>query len=98
MEKSTTSSTNPKAADGVPGNGVAGTPSSATAADEARRKAMERAEELADRLGEQVGHYVSLFGHSVLKWVARAREEAEDIWAEAQALRERQRSANKEKN
>jgi hypothetical protein len=68
---------------------------SETAADEARQQAMQRAEELADRLGEQVGHYVSLFGHSVLKWAARAREEAEDIWAEAQALRERQRTANK---
>jgi ubiquinone biosynthesis protein UbiJ len=54
---------------------------------------MQRAEELADRLGEQVGHYVSSFGHNVLKWVARAREEAEDIWAEAQAIRERRRSA-----
>jgi hypothetical protein len=55
---------------------------------------MQRAEELADRLGEQVGHYVSSFGHGVLRWVARAREEAEDIWAEAQALRERQRAAD----
>ena len=40
---------------------------------------MQRAEEMVDRLGEQVGHYVSTVGHSVLRWFARAREEAEDI-------------------
>jgi hypothetical protein len=96
MENSTTSGTDPKVARGVPANGVPGPQASGTAADEARRKAMQRAEELADRLGEQVGHYVSSFGHNVLKWVARAREEAEDIWAEAQAIRERQRAANKQ--
>lgn len=60
--------------------------------EEASRQAMQRAEEMVDRLGEQVGQYVSAFGHNVLKWVARAREEAEDIWAEAQAIRERQRN------
>jgi hypothetical protein len=53
---------------------------------------MQRAEELVDRVGEQVGQYVSAFGHNILKWAARAREEAEDIWAEAQAIRERQRN------
>ncbi len=60
--------------------------------DEARQQAMQRAEELVDRLGEQVGQYVSAFGHNILKWAARAREEAEDIWAEAQAIREQQRN------
>jgi hypothetical protein len=57
---------------------------------------MQRAEEMADRLGEQVGQYVSAFGHSVLKWFARAREEAEDIWAEAQALRQRRQEAERQ--
>lgn len=94
MHNSATSGTDPKAAHAEHSNGMSGSPKSDTAADEARQKAMQRAEELADRLGEQVGHYVSLFGHSVLKWVARAREEAEDIWAEAQALRERQQTGN----
>lgn len=92
MQNSTTSDTDTKAASSAPSNGMSGSPRSETAADEARHKTMDRAEELADRLGEQVGHYVSLFGHSILKCVARAREEAEDIWAEAQALRERQRT------
>jgi hypothetical protein len=61
-------------------------------AEEARRQTMQRAEEMVDRLGEQVGQYVSAFGHNILKWAARAREEAEDIWAEAQAIREQQRN------
>jgi hypothetical protein len=95
MEKSTTPGLDPKVAGDTAGNGVPGHQTNGTAVDEARRKAMERAEELADRLGEQVGHYVSSFGHSVLRWVARAREEAEDIWAEAQAIRDRQRAASK---
>lgn len=58
-------------------------------ADEARRQSMQRAEEMVDRLGEQIGHYVSVLGHNILKWATRAREEAEDIWAEAQAIRQR---------
>jgi len=53
----------------------------------AKRPAMERAEELADRLGEQIGHYASVVGYNVLRFFARAREEAEDIWAEAQSIR-----------
>jgi hypothetical protein len=61
-------------------------------AEEARRQTVQRAEEMVDRLGEQVGQYVSAFGHNILKWAARAREEAEDIWAEAQAIREQQRN------
>jgi hypothetical protein len=93
MENSTTFGADPKAAKAVPANGVHESRANGTAADESRSQTMQRAEELADRLGEQVGHYVSAFGHSVLRWAARAREEAEDIWAEAQDLRERQRAA-----
>jgi hypothetical protein len=48
---------------------------------------MERAEELADRLGERISHYASLVGFKLMQFAARAREEAEDIWAEAQSLR-----------
>jgi hypothetical protein len=49
--------------------------------------AMQRAEELVDRMAERVGHYTGMIGHNLLWLVTRAREEAEDIWAEAQALR-----------
>jgi hypothetical protein len=75
-------------------NGVAGQQANGTSTGEARRQAMQRAEELADRWGQQIGQYATLIGRGVLKWAARAREEAEDIWAEAQALRQRQHSAN----
>ena len=49
--------------------------------------AMQRAEEMVDRMAERIGHYAGVVGHKLLWFVARAREEAEDIWAEAQELR-----------
>jgi hypothetical protein len=91
MESSTTVHSANVARAATP-NGMTGPQPSRSSEEEARRQALQRAEEMADRLGEQVGHYVAALGHSVLKWVARAREEAEDIWAEAQALRERQQA------
>ncbi|HLJ97666.1 MAG TPA: hypothetical protein VKU02_31180 [Gemmataceae bacterium] len=94
MESSKAAGSDPSAVGGATSNGVAEQQTDASDADDARRQTMQRAEELADRLGEQVGQYVSALGHSVLKWVARAREEAEDIWAEAEAIRQRQRAAD----
>jgi predicted Zn-dependent protease len=47
----------------------------------------ERAEVLVDRLGERLGHFLSIAGHQLRKTAALAREEAEDIWAEAQNIR-----------
>ncbi len=58
--------------------------------ERSRRPATERAEELVDRLGESVGHFASLAGLRLLKVAALAREEAEDVWAEAQTLRHTQ--------
>jgi hypothetical protein len=52
---------------------------------------MQRAEELADQIGERVGHYASVIGHKLMQWAARIREEAEDIWAEAQSIRRKGR-------
>lgn len=54
--------------------------------------AMERAEALVDQLGERVGRWASLAGLRLTRATARAREEAEDIWAEAHAIRDRRRS------
>jgi hypothetical protein len=68
----------------------------ADTADEARLERMQRAEEMVDRLGEQVGRCVSSLGHSILKWVARAREEVDDIWAEAQSLRQSKWAASEQ--
>jgi hypothetical protein len=48
---------------------------------------MQRAEELVDRLADRVGHYAGILGHKLAWLAARTREEAEDIWAEAQAIR-----------
>jgi hypothetical protein len=95
MENKAASGSTSNAADTANGDGVHEQRTSGTSADEARREAMQRAEEMVDRLGEQIGHYATDFGHGVLKWFARAREEAEDIWAEAQAIRDQQRAARK---
>ena len=46
------------------------------------------AEEAVDRIAEQVGHFASIVGHEVLRAAARAREEIEDMVAEAQSIRD----------
>jgi len=62
--------------------------------DEARTwmdpQTMQRAEEMVDRLADSIGSYARRIGHQVLRLAARAREEAEDIWAEADSIRRRQ--------
>jgi hypothetical protein len=60
------------------------------AEDEPReRLATERAEELADRMGQRIGYVTTLVGLRIRKTAARAREEADDMWAEAQSIRRR---------
>ena len=61
-------------------------------ADKEERPAMERAEELVDRLGERTAALASLAGLRLRKLAARAREEAEDVWAEAQSVRDKKQS------
>lgn len=51
------------------------------------RPAAERAEEFVARVAPQAGRFVALAGLRILKVAALAREEAEDIWAEAQSIR-----------
>lgn len=63
-----------------------GTPT-AQADGAADSQTMHRAEELVDRAAERVSHFVSAAGRKVLQWFARAREEVEDIVAEAQHIR-----------
>lgn len=46
-----------------------------------------RAEELVDRAGERVGQFATTLRQRLQVVAARAREEAEDIWAEAQSKR-----------
>jgi hypothetical protein len=52
-----------------------------------QRPSKERAEEMLDRAGEQVGRFAATVSHRLRKLAAHAREEAEDIWAEAQSKR-----------
>jgi hypothetical protein len=53
---------------------------------------VERAEEMVDRFAKKVSEVTSVVGRKLLKWAARAREEAEDMLAEAKNLRENWRS------
>ncbi len=57
------------------------------------RPATERAEELVDRMAQGAGYLVSFIGLRLLKGASLAREEAEDIWAEAQSLRRERQDA-----
>jgi hypothetical protein len=47
---------------------------------------MRRAEEMVDQMAQRVGDYAGRLGHGLLRLAARAREEAEDIWAEARSI------------
>jgi hypothetical protein len=72
------------------------TPNEAPALEEslssAQQARLQQAEQMVDHLTERVGHFASLAGDTLLRWASRAREEAEDIWAEAQSLRRGERS------
>jgi len=57
------------------------------AAEDGEVSATERAEEMIDLIASKMAHYTSVFGRALLRLGARAREEAEDIWAEAQNIR-----------
>ncbi len=59
--------------------------------DNSGRSAEERAEELVERLGQQLGQVASLVALRLLKAAALIREEAEDVWAEAQSIRRGER-------
>ena len=56
-------------------------------AHQSDRLETERAEEMVDQFTQTVAGYAARIGHQILKGAALAREEAEDIWAEAQSMR-----------
>jgi hypothetical protein len=62
-----------------------------SAAESSKEAKMRRAEELVDRIGTRVGEPTAFLGHQLLRFGARIREEAEDIWAEAQNVHRGQR-------
>lgn len=69
----------------------AGTPTGEAPAEGARpspQPAPERAEALLDEWGQRIGRSTALAGQQLRKMAARAREEAEDILAEARHIRD----------
>ena len=63
------------------------------AAEAAASDRMKRAEEAVDRVALAVGMYTSMAGRKLLRWAAQVREGAEDMWAEARQIRDRNRAA-----
>ncbi len=55
-------------------------------ADVSADERMRRAEEVVDRVAQRVGDLTGQLGRGLLWLAARAREEAEDIWAEARPI------------
>ncbi len=70
-------------------NGTAAPAANGHAQATSQEERLRRAEEMVDRIAERVRHFVSVAGREVLRLGARAREEAEDMWAEARLIRER---------
>jgi hypothetical protein len=81
-------------ADGAAGvNGLAAAPAPAGPAEDvkpdadAARTRAQRAEALVDNLATRVAEAATFVGRHLLRFAARVREEAEDLWAEAQVIR-----------
>jgi hypothetical protein len=51
------------------------------------RTSVDRAEEYVDRFAMQVATFTAFLGRKILHVASRVREEAEDLWAEAQNIR-----------
>ncbi len=58
------------------------------------RPARERAEQIVDRMAQGIGRFTALAGLRIRKVVALTREEAEDMWAEAQSIHQRRSPKN----
>lgn len=63
------------------------TASVAAADDPSTQSATARAERMFDDAGQRVGEFALIAGQYLRQFTARAREEAEDIWVEAQNAR-----------
>jgi hypothetical protein len=53
----------------------------------AERTPVDRAEEMVDQIAESVASFTSRWGRRFVRILSRVREEAEDIWGEAQSIR-----------
>lgn len=48
---------------------------------------VERAEEMVDHIAASVSNFTSIWGRRIVRMMSRVKEEAEDIWGEAQSIR-----------
>jgi hypothetical protein len=55
--------------------------------EESGQLATEKAEELVNRMGQRINRLSNLASQNVIKATAYVREEAEDVWVEAQSIR-----------
>lgn len=78
----------PASREGPSNEQAAEAPQESAEATDAAYARMKHAEEMVDRIGERVGYYTTQLGHGLLRLAARAREEFEDIVAEAQSIRQ----------
>jgi hypothetical protein len=74
----------------VNGEPVAAAPPAAPAPAPGNR--VEQAEMMADHLARQVSAATAVVGRGFVRFLARIREEAEDVWAEAQNIRKKDKS------
>ncbi len=73
---------------GGPAGGTGGGQGAAETAPSAPPPQLARADAALDRVGVRLGGALALVGWQVRRAAARTREEAEDLWAEAQRLRQ----------
>ena len=81
LQKRTNGKVQPKTEEEQPGQPAI------SQAEEPAKLAQERAEKLVDARGQRLGHFAAFVSLQTQKAVARVREEAEDVWAEAQHIR-----------
>ncbi len=63
-------------------------PATIVRTEEQGKLAMARAEDAGDQLGHRLSDYLARAGSQIQRITARIRKEGEDVWAEAQTLRQ----------
>jgi len=66
----------------------------ASRTDQSEQGTTNRAEELVDHMGQRLSSFAAITSLGVQRAVARMREDAEDIWVEAQSIRHKHNSAS----
>ena len=71
----------------VPESPATPPPATEASAGGAEPSRVERAEQMVDNIAESVSDFTSRWGRRVVRVLSRIKEEAEDIWGEAQSIR-----------